>query len=332
MKQLIDSIALGREALERGAGDRGKMPDSPVATLLALLWHDEREVRQAAVRSLPGGSRDHYHEIHYGYFAEAFLRELTTRYSPAPGLPAERYRVTAEVLSDLIGQSARDIRAMSGMHYSFLSSALYLALFATCRDAVLAARRLRSGEVHGALCQLLWNLSAVAGVGRLNPQDTLLLMDLAGRAVAALPPDEIPAFWEALSHPNATRRSAVSPALPHLSDCRAVRYLLAALPHQHPDVAERIIACLGRLADPQALPLLGEFSRSSDRVLKRAAQVAIDTIHRAHKHHPVQTLLRPSAPNPQELLRSIGTRPDTEADALLRPLAEPEHEGSRRCK
>lgn len=329
MKQLFDSIAQGREALARGAGDRGVLPDSPVATLLTLLWHEEREVRQAAARSLPGGDREHYHEMHYGYFAEAFLRELAARYSPAPGHPADRYGVAAAALRDLIGQSARDIRAMSGMHYSFLSSALYLALFATCRDAVLAAKRLRSSTVHEALCGLLWNLSAVAGIGRFNSQDTLLLMDSAGLALAFLPPDEIPVFWETLSHPNPTRRSAVSPTLRHLSDRRAVRYLLAALPLQQPDIAEQIIGCLGRLSDTQALPLLGEFSSSSHRSLSRAARAAIHTIQRAHKHHPVQHLLRPSSPDPRELLRSAGTAPAEEMDALLRPGTAPRPEGKR---
>ena len=241
MKPLLDSIAQGREALAQGAGDRGSVPGSPVASLLLLLWHEEREVRQAAARSLPGGDRDHYHEMHYGYFAEAFLRELATRHSPAPGHPAARYGVAAEVLRDLIGQSARDIRAMSGMHYSFLSSALYLALFATCRDAVLAAKRLRSGEVHEALCGLLWNLSAVSGIGRLNPTDTLLLMDLAGLALAFLPPDEIPAFWESLSHAN------VSP--PHCGFARAAPSL--GPPRRAPSLGRAAAPAAGyRGADP----------------------------------------------------------------------------------
>jgi hypothetical protein len=331
MKPLFDSIAQGREALAQGAGDHGSVPGSPVAALLLLLWHEEREVRQAAARSLPGGDRDHYHEMHYGYFAEAFLRELATRHSPPPGHPAARYDVAAEVLRELIGQSARDIRAMSGMHYSFLSSALYLALFATCRDAVLAAKRLRSSEVHEALCGLLWNLSAVSGIGRLNPTDTLLLMDLAGLALAFLPPDEIPAFWESLSHANVSRRTAVSPALRHLWDRRAVRHLLVALPLQQPDIAEQILTCLGRLGDPQALPLLGEFSRSAHRTLSRAARTAIEAIQRAHKHQPVQTLLRPSSPDPSELLRSVATGPDTEKDSLLRPRADTTSEGGREC-
>lgn len=313
--------------MAQGAGDQGRLPDSPVAALLALLWHEDKEVRQSAVRSLPGGDRQHYHEMHDGYFAEAFLRDLSTRHSPAPDQPAERYRVVGDVLGDLIGQSARDIRAMSGMHYSFLSSALYLALFATCRDAVLAATRLRSPAVQEALCGLLWNLSAVAGVGRLNPQDMLMMMDIAGRALAVLPPDEIPAFWEALSHANPTRRNAVSPALRHLADSRAVLALLAALPAQDPDVAEQILLCLGRLADVRALPLLGEFRRSSNRMLRQAARAAIDAIHRAHKEHPMQTLLRPSEPDSAELLRSVGTHPTTETGTppatLLRSADSP---------
>jgi hypothetical protein len=329
MRHWSDSIAEGREALAQGAGDRGELPDSPVAILLAFLWHEEKEVRQAAVRSLPGGDRQRYHEMHYGYFAEAFLRELAVRRSPAPTQPVERYRVVGEALGELIAQSARDIRAMSGMHYSFLSSALYLALFATCRDAVLAAARLRSAEVQEALCGLLWNLSAVAGVGRMNPQDMLQLMDITGSALAALPPDEIPVFWTALSHSHPTQRRAVSPALRHLSDCRAVPSLLAALPLQEPDVAEQILVCLGRLGDVRALPLLEAFSGSSNRILRQAARNATSSIQRAQKQAPVQTLLRASGPDPSELLRSVGAQPTIEPETLLRPKPVPEFGGDR---
>jgi len=328
MKPLYDCIAEGREALAQGRGDFGAFAGSPVETLLTLLWHEAQEVRQAAARALPGGDRDRYHEADYGYFTEAFLRELASRCAVAPLQPAERYGAAAEALRDLIGQSTRDIRAMSGMHYSFLSSALYLALFATCRDALLAAKRLRSSEVHEALCGLLWNLAAVSGSGRLNPSDTLLLMDNAALALAFLPPDEIPAFWEALSHTNPTRRSAVSPALRHLTDPRAVRYLLAALPLQQPEIAEPILVCLGRLGDPLALPLLHEYSRSSNRLLSRAARTAIDAIQRASQLQPARTLLRPSTPDPQELLRSLVADPE-DTDALLRPRTDPEREGNR---
>ncbi|MCW3054053.1 MAG: hypothetical protein JWN14_3223 [Chthonomonadales bacterium] len=327
MKPLYDCIAEGREALAQGRGDLAVLAGSPVETLLMLLWHDTQDVRQAAARALPGGDRDHYHESDYGYFTEAFLRELTTRNCAVPLHPAERYGAAGEVLRDLIGQCTRDIRAMSGMHYSFLSSALYLTLFATCRDALLAAKRLRSSEVQEALCGLLWNLAAVTGTGRLNPTDTLLLMDNAGLALAFLPPDEIPAFWEALSHTNPTRRSAVSPALRHLADPRAVRHLLEALPLQQPEIAEPIVVCLGRLGDPLALPLLREYSQSSNRLLSRAARTAIDAIQRASKLQPVRTLLRPSMPDAQELLRSIGTDPE-DTDALLRPRTEPEQQGN----
>lgn len=327
MKSCMESIALGREALARGGGRWGGLPDSPVAGLLALLWYEEREVRQSAVRSLPGGDRLNYHEMHYGYFAEAFLRELTTRHSPAPTLPMDRYGAAAEALAEIIGQSARDIRSMSGMNYSFLSSALYLALVATCRDALLAAARLRANQVHAVLCDLFWNLATVTGIGRLNGKDMLLLADTAGIALASLAPDEIPLFWEALSHSDPARRAAVTPALRHLCDPRAVPYLLNALPIQQPAIAEPILVCLGRLGDARALPLLGEFRRSSHRILVHTAGAAIEAIQRAQKHQPVQTLLRPSTPDPQELLRSVRGIPAVETDPLLRPRLPLESEG-----
>ncbi len=312
MNSLSNCIGWGREALARGQGVHGTLPETTVAALLEMLWHEDREIRQEAVRSLPGGDRDHYHEMHYGYFAEAFLRELGLRYPSMPAEAETRYAAVAEVLGELIEMSTRDIRAMSGMHYSFLSSALYLAVFATCRDAVQATGRLRAAPLHAPLCGLLWNLSAVSGTGRLNPQDTLMLMDAAGRALAVLSPDEIPEFWAALSHTNATRRNAVSPALPHLNDRRAVPYLLTALPQQHLDLAERILVCLGRLEDTRAVSLLNEFARSSDWGLRRAARASLAAIQRAEKRNPVHTLLRPSSPAAENLLRSTGA-PNLEA-------------------
>jgi len=162
----------------------------------------------------------------------------------------------------------------------------------------------------------------------LNPADTLLLVDNAGLALAFLPPDKIPAFWEALSHANPTRRSAVSPALRHLTDPRAVRYLLEALPLQQPEVAEPILVCIGRLGDPLALPLLREYCQSSNRLLSKAARTAIAAIQGASKFQPVRTLLRPSTPDPQELLRSLGASSE-DTGSLLRARTEPDQEGNR---
>lgn len=327
MQSWIDRIALGRDALARGNGHSGIHPDSPVATLLALLWHEEREVRQAAVRSLPGGDRFNFYAAHYGYFAEAFLRELTARCAARPDHAADCYQVAIEALTDMIAQCARDLRALSNMHYSFLSSALYLAVVATCRDALQAAMRLRSAAVHEAICSLLWNLTTIAGGGRMNPADMLILIEAAGCALATLPPDEIPAFWAALSHTNPTRRAAVSPALRQLSDPRAAGYLLAALPLQKPEVAEPILVCLGRLGNPLALPLLQEYSRSRHRTLNRAAKAAIEAIRIAQREHPDRTLLRPSTLDLQELVRPATGMPASETDPLPRPRPIPTRRG-----
>ncbi len=312
MTSSLESIGWGREALARGEGARGHLPDSSVARLLVMLWEENRETQQAAVRSLPGGNRDCYYEFNYGYFSESFLRELRSRHSPMPVEAEARYEAVVGVLHDLIDQSTRDIRAMSGMHYSFLSSALYLAVFATCRDALLTTERLRAAPLHVPLCGLMWNLSAVSGTGRLNPQDTIQLMEGAGRALAVMPPDKMPELWAALSHTNETRRLAVMPALSYLSDARSVPYLLELLPMQKPVIAERIVACLGRLGDARAVPLIHDFTRSADWPLRRAGKAAIAAIRRTEKEEPVRTLLRPSRPNTSDLLRSAGRAQHTE--------------------
>jgi len=306
-------IAAGREALaspraSREHAEARTVPGSRIARLLALLWHPEADIRKAAALALAGGNRESRYVPQYGHFASAFLSYLTSHAPHAPASPAERYAAVVHALRVLLDRNASDIRAMGNMSYSFLGSALYLALLYTCRDVIEAVRRLRVSAAHTELCRLLWHLSHVNLTRRLNSEDWVTLVQTACAAFAALPPDEIPDFWHSLMHRSLPRRLAVAPVLSHLRDDCAVPYLLHALREQPPCIAQPIIECLGRLGDPRALALLQCIVEGRDRLLRNHARLAIAAIGRAHANGPARTLLRP-----------LETNPDADPASLLRP-------------
>jgi len=311
--QAWEEIAAGRGALARHGTDTvGEAhrirEDGPAARLLALLWHDDPAVRRAAALALPGGDHQTAYAPSYGHFAGVFLRTVASHAHRAPESAADRYATVARSLSALLDQYASDIRAMSNMSYSFLSSALYLALFATCRDTLEAVRRLRASSAHAELCRLLWNLSRLSLSTRLNGTDVEALAQMAARTLAALPPDEVPELWRSLIHPSPPCRMAVAPVLGHLQDRRAVPYLAGSLADQPPNLAQPLIATLRRLEDLRAVPALAETARTN-RLLRGAARAAIVAIERANAGSPTRTLLRPA-----------DTRAGIPTEQMLRPM------------
>jgi hypothetical protein len=324
---IAEQIARGREALAAYPGST-TAPGRPrdrraIASLLTLLWHHDTDVRRAAALALPGGDRWRPYQPQYGHFAAAFLRYLG-QHSPdgRPETEAARYDAVVAALRSMLEQSNRDIRAMSNMHYSFLSSALYLALLFTCRDVTESARRLCDGALHAEICHLLGSLTHTGVARRLNAQDAESLASSAGQALAAMPADEIPEFWCWLSHHARARRRAVAPTLHHLMDTNAVPHLLRALAGQPPDVLQPLIGCLGRIGHPDALPALQPFTRSRRRALRGEALAAIELIRRTGAAHPSRTLLRPIQDSPTDnllLLRPADGHGDPQPDQLLRP-------------
>lgn len=266
--------------------------DDDVSRLLARLWHGNLEIRQAAAAALPTVDGSAAPTSGCGYFGSAFLRGLDNG-AESPESDSGRFEAVVDALRGVLRQSVSELRAMSNMSYSFLSSALYLAVLGTCHDALCAVRRLRAAAAHPELCALLRSLAAADVTRRVNAHDADLLARIAGRALAALPPDEIPEFWRELTHPSPARRRTVVAALALLDDPRAVPHLLRSLPGQQPPVAERIVVCLGRLGDPGALPALKGLLRSRHRGLRQQARAAIAAIERANAGTPARTLLRP---------------------------------------
>lgn len=310
------ALAPCNRVLPAGSADKSL----PIVRLLALLWHTDPGVRRAAALALAGGDGETAHMPAYGHFPGVLLRLLARE--EAPECPRARYEAVCSALRSLLTQNAAEIRAMSNMHYSFLSSALYLALLSTCRDGIEAVRRLRLSAAHAELCDLLWNLTLASRTRRLNRMDVDALMQMVGRALAALPPSEIPGFWAELRHRVPARRRAVLPAIAHFTDRSAVPYLIDVLPDQPPDIAEPVIHCLGRIGDPRALSALAPMLSHRNRQIRKQVQSAITAIERAIGNQS-RTLLRPAngalVTGAEQLLRSLPVAGPTDPpDQLLR--------------
>lgn len=319
-------ITAGRAALA-SLRHESRPEESPhthqrVGPLLSQLWHADSRIRKAAALALAGGDRETSYSPPYGYYAGALLRGLERRARHEPDNAAARYTIISDTLRHLLDQNASEIRGMGNMRYSFLGSALYVALLSTCRDTMGAIRRLRVANAHPELCRLLWSLTHINTLRRLNAQDAVALAQMAGETLAALPPDEIPEFWRALKQPSLPRRMAIAPALGYLHDPRAVPHLVEALNDQPVCIAQPIIECLGRLGDLRAISSLRRVSHSQNRQLRNHARAAISAIERANVNSPARTLLRPvrgREADPASLLRPVRSGVHESPEELLRP-------------
>ncbi|HLI49188.1 MAG TPA: HEAT repeat domain-containing protein [Chthonomonas sp.] len=288
--------------------------------LLVLLWHKDERVRTAAALALSGGDGHRAYIPRNGHFAGALLRRLAGQ--DIASTPHERLEQVSQALYTLLEQSANDLRGMANMHYSFLSSALYLALLGTCRDTMASVRRLRAAAAHKGLCRLLYELKQPSVMRRLNAQDAAALAHEAALALAAMPPQELSGFWHGLMHGDRRRRLAYAEALWAFSDRRVVPYLLQALEGQHPDIAIYLVRCLARLGDPQALSALERLASARHRALRQEAAAAMNQILQGLERRPSRLLLRPATPPDfeRQLLRPLKERGETllEPEELLR--------------
>jgi hypothetical protein len=316
------SAAKSDNSLERilaeGRGELASERFAPEAAesvgqrLLCLLWHETPQIRRRAICALAGGDLNRTYTPCYGHFVGSIERTLTRKFPDMPTTPDARLTVVSLLVCEMLEQSSHDIRGLSNMNYSFLSSALYLALFSTCRDALEAARRLKLVHAQAPVTRLLLHLATVGKTlrsRRLNGQDVEAMALMAGRVLAALPVSEIPDFWHNLTERHLSRRRAVLPVLCVLQNREAVPQLLDILPNQPADIAIALIECLARLGDSRALPVLLDYGQARNRTLRKKAQAAILELERAHAISPAKTLVRPVVEQinrqPESLLRSM---------------------------
>lgn len=313
--KLVDSVlAAGRGELAAGRFRRDA-PSAETHRLLCLLWHERADVRRRAVSALAGGDAHRSYTPCYGHFVGTIERELRRRFAEMPPTPAARLQAVEILLQEMLEQSVEDIRGLSNMNYSFLSSALYLALFSTCRDVLDACYRLQTVSVQGVLCRLLVRLAHVGKTlrsRRLNGHDCEAMARMAGRVLAVLPADAIPDVWQALSERHVSRRRTVLPVLCVLENNDAVPHLLAALPNQPTDITLAIMDCLARIGDARALPALLDLGQHRNRNIRRRAQAALLDLEKAHRISPSRTLVR-----------AVGEQGDPDPASLLRSLPQP---------
>ena len=303
-----------------------EISDSTGYGLLCLLWHENPQIRRRAICALAGGDLNRAYVPCYGHFVGSIERSLTRQFPTMPAAPEDRLDAVSTLICEMLEQSSHDIRGLSNMNYSFLSSALYMALFSTCRDTLETARRLKLVRAQAPATRLLLNLFPIGKTlrsRRLNGQDVEAMALLSGRVLAALPVSEIPDFWHNLTERHLSRRRAVLPVLCVLQNTEAVPQLIDILPNQPADIAIAIIECLARIGDSRALPVLLNYGQSRNRNIRKKAQAAILELERMHRISPAKTLVRPVTESvdrqPESLLRSL-SQPgsDVPPEQLLR--------------
>jgi len=201
--------------------------------------------------------------------------------------------------------------------------------------ALRPVRKLRPGILTAEVCAALYYYHRGVWTPYLTKPELWIIRTALAKTIAALPPDEMDAFWENLQSSDTLIRDAMRLGLTFLRSAHAVPHLLRGL-ERIPDNATRaaIVDCLEEIADPRALaPLirLRQETAQYDWPLSRQIARAIRIIEQQNRDNGHRTLLRPSATpadDEEALLRPVTAAPDTrqaaEADRaqLLRPASE----------
>ena len=200
--------------------------------------------------------------------------------------------------------------------------------------ALRAARRFQAGiltaEICAALHDFCWNSAAL----KLQMPDRYRLEDALALTLAALPPDELDAYWQNLQSDNPQIRQSMRFGLKFFRSTHAVPHLLSTLENV-PDheIRAKIVDILEQIGEPSAIPVLVRLKKQmalTDWPLSRHIGRAIKVIELHNRSHHYTNLLRSSDAPPvleQELLRPAGTAQfDAERDRaeLLRVENKPD--------
>lgn len=184
--------------------------------------------------------------------------------------------------------------------------------------------------IHEAHKTLVWLLPRVSEFDNVVRRSVL-------EALSYLPPEQIPHLWQELKEADPRVRPRLAAVFRYLYNPAAVPFLLDVLEHQDErfmaSVVQPLLARLGEIGDPRALPMLNQIARDENHPERPTAIRAIQRLMKQAEGQEEVTLLRgssaatldqdallraveeaPEAANAWELLRS--TTPETQ------PLAD----------
>jgi hypothetical protein len=195
--------------------------------------------------------------------------------------------------------------------------------------ALRPVRWLHAGALTPEICAALYDYNRGIWWPYLSRPQMWEIRTALARTIAALPPNEMDAFWENLHSPDAARRHAMQEGLKFLRSAHAVPHLLRGL-ERSGDHATRaaIVDCLEEIADPRAIAMLTRLRQETahgDWTLSRHIARVIRVIEQQNRGQSHRTLLRPAQSPPQEadsLLRPAADSPNT-SDSLSRQLLRP---------
>lgn len=271
----------------------------------------------------PEGSEEPLLPTVESHLAAEFWRLLQKHQSALSSTPEERNQEVLQVLRLVI------LTLLLTPAKAFVEDYLTVAL--------RPVRRLRAGSLTPILCTALCDYQRGLWHPHLTKSQLNTLLTALRKTLAALPPEQMHAFWEGLQNPDPMVHSAMLLGLELLSSTHSVPHLLNGL-EQSKDHAIRsaIINRLEKIADPRALAPLMRLRRETaqtDWPLSRDIARAIRVIEHQNRNQSFRTLLRPAAASPESAHSLLRPAQDTAPNArrqqdrrdLLRP-EEPEEE------
>lgn len=230
----------------------------------------------------------------------AFWRALARRHTHMPEFVETRYYAVLRAVC-MVLRAVRQSSANQAMIQNFVV-------------ALRPVRQLHAGALTREICDILYDYHRGIWQPDLSKAQMWIIRNALARTIAALPPNEMDAFWENLQSADVGIRHAMLQGLEFLRSAHAVPHLLRGL-ERSGDHATRaaIVDCLEEIADPRAIAMLTRLRQETahgDWTLSRHIARVIRVIEQQNRGRSHRTLLRPAQTPPQE------------ADSLLRPAAD----------
>ena len=176
--------------------------------------------------------------------------------------------------------------------------------------ALRPVRRLKAGLITAEICAALHDFCWNSLVVKLKKPERFAIENALAVTLAALPPDELSAYWQNLQSNDARIRQSMRLGLKFFRSAHAAPHLLSTLENvpDH-DIRAEIVDILEQIGEPSAIPVLMRLKKQmaqTDWPLSRHIGRAIKVIELHNRNHHFTNLLRSSDAPPiseKELLR-----------------------------